>query len=170
MAGVAMRVLDESRPGAAAARNAGLAATRTELVMHFDSDDYMLPGHIQRVMDSFRAHPDAEIVAFPSYEADGSGRRILRRFLPGMVNQLHHSVLSTEQYAVRTALLRKVGGWDAGLRAWDDLELGVRLMLATDRIVEAPGGPCGFRYLHQKHGLHHRPGLRPWQGTLGSRD
>ncbi|MCM1336232.1 MAG: glycosyltransferase family 2 protein [Candidatus Amulumruptor caecigallinarius] len=170
-AGVPMTVIDESKRGAAAARNAGIAQVFTPWVMHFDSDDYMLPGHVMRITAAIAANPEADIIGFPSYEEDGRGRRVVRRFVPDMVAQLHHSVLSTEQYAVRTELLRAAGGWDESLRAWDDLELGVRLMLAANRVVALPGAPTlvsdiSTRTAGSITGSSYAAGVGRWEAAL----
>ena len=44
--------------GAAAARNLGVAATRSEFLFHLDADDEFLPDHIAACLAALRADPD----------------------------------------------------------------------------------------------------------------
>ncbi|MDE5876709.1 MAG: glycosyltransferase family 2 protein [Muribaculaceae bacterium] len=133
-------VISEERRGACHARHAGLKRTETEYVMFFDSDDMM---HTDMAMAAFKAFNDkkeADIVAWPvNYNfLDGT-----RRQTPGpdgdpLDSHLIHATLRTVGYAVRTDVLRQVGGWDNDLKVWDDWELGVRLLSHTDRVTWIP--------------------------------
>ena len=51
-------VVTEPRPGASAARNRGLREVESEYVMFFDSDDEMLPRHVE-LAAAYLAPPDA---------------------------------------------------------------------------------------------------------------
>lgn len=137
---VDMKLVIESKKGAAVARNAGLSAVMTPYVMFFDSDDEMLSGHLRRLVEGITRYPDADILGWKSvcelpdkreYVAPYAVRRPL-------YNQLANSILSTEHYAVRTDFIRKIGGWCERLNGWDDYELGVRLVLAKPVMVKLP--------------------------------
>ncbi len=136
-------VVTEPKRGACAARNRGLAEVRSEFVCFFDSDDVMLPEHIREFSEKIAHNPGGDIF----------GRNIIVRLLDGtektcyfssrspMFNHLFRSSLSTGRIVVRTALVRLVGGWDESLSGWDDYELGVRLLLATDKVAAVSGKP-----------------------------
>ena len=55
-------VLQETRRGAAAARNCGLQEATTEWVMFFDSDDLMAPDLLESYARAVEKHSDAEVV------------------------------------------------------------------------------------------------------------
>ena len=57
-------LIRETTPGAAAARNAGLEAVDTRLMMFFDSDDLMSPGHVESIMKRFHAGDEPDLVCF----------------------------------------------------------------------------------------------------------
>lgn len=140
---IKLTLLSEKRQGAAAARNRGLDDVSTPWVMFFDSDDIMKPGHVESVVQAIRNHPDADILYWPVriHITDGSVRISRDPGSNPLENQLIHCSFATQNYAVRTDLIRKTGGWDATLRAWDDWELGVRLLLQNPVIqrVVTPG-------------------------------
>lgn len=147
--GTDITVTEEPQAGACRARNAGFALTDSPWVMFFDSDDEMLPGHLARMMDA--ARDDVDIVGAPATLLTTGGRRIKELpFRPGMRHHLMHATFSTQRIAVRSSLLRDAGGWNASLPAWNDWELGVRLLLRSPRVVIAGTEPLVNVYLQDK--------------------
>ena len=65
-----------------------------------------------------------------------------------MEPHLFHSTLGTVRYAVRTAVVRAVGGWPEDYMRWEDWGLGIKLLLFTDRIVWVQTPPLVNVYLH----------------------
>lgn len=136
-------ILGEPTPGAARARNRGLREVATDYVMFFDSDDEMRPDHIRRVVDELRRLPDADILRWPVAVLDPDGWTELKdqRFHDEMQLHLLHATLATQRYAVRSDLLRRLGGWNESLPCWNDLELGVRLIASGAKIRRLSGEP-----------------------------
>lgn len=136
---VQIKTVRESRPGACAARNAGLAVATTEWVLFFDSDDAMHPDLLRHYVDAIEAEGDKlDIIHVPSRVVDATtGHTATRGAVNSdfLANQLHHSFLSTQCYAVRRELAEKVGAWDEAIMGWNDWEFGVRLLLASDRLL-----------------------------------
>lgn len=130
-------VLSEPTKGACAARNCGLAAVRTEWTMFFDSDDLMRPDHVELAVKAIRANKDADIIGWNIRYFYADGRSIVRPFEPDDIafHNLFHGTFATQRYCVRTALARKVGGWDNGVPAWNDIEFGARLLAENPRVV-----------------------------------
>jgi GT2 family glycosyltransferase len=141
-------VIDEpAGAGPAAARNAGVARTRAELVAFVDSDVVVRPDTFVRIRRAFAADPGLCAV-FGSYddapEAPGA--------VSGFRNLLHHHVHQADAGRIRT-FWAGLGGVrrDAFLAAGgfderrypepsvEDIELGMRLADAGGRIELAPG-------------------------------
>ncbi|TNC71399.1 glycosyltransferase [Rubellimicrobium roseum] len=133
-----IRVIQHERPqGPARARNAGVAATRAEIVVFVDSDVQVHPGVRERIGAFFRDHP-GHVGLFGSYDDDPPGPAVSR-----YRNLLHHYVHQTSSPeastfwtgfgAVRRAEFLAVGGLDP---AWaiEDVELGLRLTAEGQRI------------------------------------
>ena len=136
-------VLEEKQPGAAAARNRGLAEVTTPFTMFFDSDDLMSPGHCQRSLEGFDMNPDADIVGWDCEAVSHSGKMLSARFSDRDVvwDNLFYGSMATQRYAARTALFRRAGGWNPLCRGWDDVELGLRLFSLSPKIVRLQGPP-----------------------------
>lgn len=132
-------IVSEKQPGAAAARNAGLARVTAPWVMFFDSDDLMRPGHVERALKVSAEHPQADIVAWDFTYHTAGGREHRRPFIMSdmLYNNIMHSSFSTQRFMVRTELVRRVGGWLSESHMFDDCELGVRLLLQNPVVVHA---------------------------------
>lgn len=136
-------VVNEPVQSASRARNRGLAEVNTPYVMFFDSDDEMLPRHIERVAAELRRIPDTALLRWDVGFIDRDGWLTVKnpRFHNEMQLHLLHGTLSTQRYAVKTDLLRSIGGWNNDLSTWDDLELGVRLLLSNISVRKLHGEP-----------------------------
>ena len=130
----------ELRPGAAAARNNGLEAVDTRLMMFFDSDDIMAPGHVESIMKRFHAGDEPDLVMFrvKVHPIDGEDRTSKRPGRDVMVTHICHGALRTQAFACETALARRAGGWDEHTAGWDDLEFGSRVLMEARRRVFIP--------------------------------
>lgn len=138
-----VRLIEEKTPGASAARNAGLRLVESPFVMFFDSDDVMLPDHMERVSNALAARPDADLVRWEVSRLDADGWLSRTEHNDSDPLRLHimHSTFATVRFAVRTSLLREAGGWDESLTTWDDLELGTRLLARRPVTTKLTGEP-----------------------------
>lgn len=144
---LSVEVINESTPGAAAARNAGLRRATTPWVMHFDSDDLMHVELMGLVHKAIGALPQARLLGWPVSYRMPSGRVKTGIFTTrrAVVNHLYHATLATLRYAVRrdvlTALSADGAPWDEDMRVWDDYVLGCRILMlrpAMTRISTRP--------------------------------
>ena len=128
-------LLEQPEPGATKARNLGLEEVDTRLMMFFDSDDIMHPGHVESIMKRFHAGDDPDLVCFRvKYHPINGEDRVTKR--PGsnlMVTHICHGLFRTQGFACETALARRAGGWDETLACWNDLEFGSRLLMESRR-------------------------------------
>lgn len=131
---------EEATPGAAAARNAGLQAVDSRLMMFFDSDDLMAPGHVENIMRRFHSGDEPDLVMYRVryHLIDGEDRITKRPGRDMMVTHICHSLMRTAGYACETALARRAGGWDETIRGWDDLEYGARVLMEARRRAYIP--------------------------------
>ena len=130
-------VLQETRRGAAAARNCGLQEATTEWVMFFDSDDIMAPDLLESYARAVDRNPDADMVVtrVAVKPVEGKVRQLPYFESDFFANHLLHCTLSTVRYIVRRRCVMNAGGWNAALPVWDDYELGVRLLLQMPSIA-----------------------------------
>lgn len=130
-------VASESKRGAPAARNRGLREVESEYMLFFDSDDVLLPDAVTEYMRAFQSREKLDVVLSPCRWQGVNGKTRVLPFPKGdlLTANIHHSIFRTQGYAVRTSLVREVGGWNENLFIWDDWELGMRLALATERYV-----------------------------------
>lgn len=130
----------EETPGPSAARRRGIEETDSRYVMHFDSDDIMLPGHIAAAMERLQGPDNPDIVCFRvrNHHPDGTEHTIRAPRGSLMEHHLVHSMLCSAGYVCETALVRRAGNWNVDLHCWEDYELGVRLLLEARRRAFIP--------------------------------
>lgn len=125
-------VIKENKAGASAARNTGLRMVKSEFTMFFDSDDTMHPTLVEEYMVAFDSPLNPDIVTCRCLLHRRSGRKFMLKYAKSgdiLKRHLFHAVLRTQGYAAKTSLFHRVGGWTESLPVWNDLELGVRLLL-----------------------------------------
>lgn len=134
-----VRCISQPSGGAAAARNAGLAAVETEWVYFFDSDDvYSAPVAFFQWPD-VASYDALDVICLPTQmerSTPDATRLIPRDFRPtaSPADQILISMLATQTMLLRTAFLRRIGGWNETLPVWNDWELGLRVLLNAPRL------------------------------------
>jgi glycosyltransferase involved in cell wall biosynthesis len=130
-------VVRQQNAGPAAARTAGLAATRAPFVYPLDADDRLDAGALAAMADALAACPDAGF-AWGDYELFGDQRGRYRapdRWLPWTLTYVNPYPVSS---LFRREVLERAGGWEGGYEDWD---LWLRLAgsgiegIRVDRVV-----------------------------------
>ncbi len=135
---LSVKILSASERGAAKARQRGVDEVNTPWVLHFDSDDSMRPGHLSRIAKGIADNPKADILGWDvlTHKSDNSTKTDRFYAHNALINHIFHSSLASLRYAVRTDLLRRVGGWETDIAGWDDYVLGVKLLLSNPLTVK----------------------------------
>lgn len=143
-------IAEATTQGPSAARNKGLSCVEEEFVSFLDSDDEYAPDAIARYMEVFDRHPGTDIVGCTIRVIPEAGAPYVAKavFSERVEPHLFHSTLGTVRYAARSAVVRAVGGWHEDYMRWEDWNLGIRLLLFTDKIVWIKRPPLVRVYLH----------------------
>lgn len=130
------RLLIEDKRGATFARQKGLDNAVGDFVLFFDSDDVMNPDLIEKVTNKIMTSPDLDLVCWRCriHQLDNSVRIPLFQPQKPIENHLIHSLLRTQGYVLKKDFLLKSGGWKKNLPVWNDLELGLRILLLRPKI------------------------------------
>jgi glycosyltransferase involved in cell wall biosynthesis len=129
----AVEVVRQANAGVVAARNAGLARSRTPYVLFLDADDRLAPGALRAMREALEADPGAAfayghqrffgawnaVMRFPPYDP----LRLLDRHLIGLTA------------LARRELLDDTGGFDAAFEAFEDWELWLNALAHGHRGV-----------------------------------
>jgi glycosyltransferase involved in cell wall biosynthesis len=142
--GDAIRVLRRENRGVSAARNAGIAAARGDLIAFLDSDDLWRSGKLRRQVAFFAAHPEALICQTEELWVR-NGRRVnpgkRHRKRAGMIFEpsLDLCLVSPSAVMVRRELFERVGFFDERLPACEDYDLWLRVSCRFPvHLIETP--------------------------------
>jgi len=111
-------VIRQPNAGPAAARTAGLAATRAPFVYPLDADDRLDAGALGAMADTLAERPEAGF-AWGDYELFGDQRGRYRapdRWLPWTLTYVNPYPISS---LFRREVLERAGGWEGGYEDWD---------------------------------------------------
>ncbi len=138
--------LVQANAGANAARNRALATARAPLLLILNDDSIASPGMVGEHLRQHAAHPAEADAVLGALALPASPP-------PGLFERLHHNAalaarpagedlgwgaFYTFNLSAKTALLRRHGGFDAGLRWHEDIEFGRRLRAEGLRVLHAP--------------------------------
>jgi glycosyltransferase involved in cell wall biosynthesis len=129
-------LLRQANAGAAAARNAGLAAASADWAAFLDADDRWKPEFLDRQMSFLDAHPDVDLVwadAIIVGDTPAAGRTFMSMCpsnglvtLESLLAQTCNVLTST--VVVRRNLVMDAGSFDVALRRGQDFDLWLRLV------------------------------------------
>jgi glycosyltransferase involved in cell wall biosynthesis len=120
-----VRLVAGPRAGVGAARAAGLAAARGELVAYCDDDDEWTAAHLRVLLEALCARPHTALVHGEPVWRDGPAAAAAP---PVRVPELAAaSRIHASDVLHRAAAARDVGGFDPSLRAYEDIDLWLRM-------------------------------------------
>jgi glycosyltransferase involved in cell wall biosynthesis len=129
-----VRYIRQRNQGLSAARNTGISATTSELLVFLDSDDRLLPCAIESGVTQHAEHPGSGFVAgrMHTIAADGS---LLRPWKPFPVTNDDFAQLLINHCGIypltvmyrRSAIEAVGGGFDTSLRSAEDWDMDIRL-------------------------------------------
>jgi glycosyltransferase involved in cell wall biosynthesis len=126
-------LLAQANQGRCAARNAGAARSRGELLVFLDADDRLLPGAIEAGVAHLLARPDCALAAGHRVVIDEAGARLPERTPPCVDTTDYLTLLQTNFILTpAVAMFRRsafvaAGGWDPSLHTSEDYELYLRI-------------------------------------------
>lgn len=133
--------------GQVAAINAALSAGRSEYVGYLNSDDVLFPGALQRVAETFRKHPEADIVYGRGWFIDEAGRNL--REYPTVAfdvdTLIQHCLICQPAAFWRRSVHDRFGWFDASFDNTFDYEFWLRLATGGAKFVHLPEYLAGSR-------------------------
>lgn len=124
--------------GQAHALNKGFRSARGEIFGYLNSDDVLLPGALERIVDCFLRNPDAEIVYGEAYyinrKGDVTGRYLTREWDEDFITK--QCFLCQPSVFWRRRLMEKIGLFDEYLDCSMDYDYWLRAMLSGARFVK----------------------------------
>jgi glycosyltransferase involved in cell wall biosynthesis len=127
-----IRVFSQPQQGIVAALNAGIAQARAPYLARLDADDVARPDRLGRQVAFMAAHPDIGLLGTWAEIIDAAGTPVGRLMPPVDPARLARVLARTNPFVhssvmMRTALVRRLGGYRTAFRAAEDYDLWLRM-------------------------------------------
>ncbi len=132
-----IRVITESHPGAAWARNAGIGAATGDFVALLDEDDVWLPRKLERQLEAMRSHPTASLCHSAVAVIDDGGELLHNKRGTDVSYRgilADRGMMATSSLLVRKEVIRGVGGYDITFANAEDFDLALRLLYSCEPV------------------------------------
>lgn len=138
--GDAIRVIRKPNGGLSSARNAGIAAARSEFIAFLDADDWWLPGKLRLQMSSMRQNANIGFSSTTARVVDPDGNLVNiwacahwdGPFLVHLFGSNADVAGSGSAVIARRSLFDQVGGFDETLRSLEDIDMWMRLAAVSE--------------------------------------
>ena len=138
-----IRVLHQSNQRQAAARNAAIKYSTTDIIVPLDADDLISPPFIEELYFALQKNPDA---AWAYTDSVGFGAQNYLWKQPFSASRMKTENLLVCTAAIRKEWLEKVGGYDVSDKSYDeDWHLWLKLMAAGAKPVHLSGTLFWYR-------------------------
>jgi glycosyltransferase involved in cell wall biosynthesis len=127
-----IRLLRQAPQGIVAALNAAIAQARAPYLARLDADDRARPDRLGKQLAFMQAHPKIGLIGTFAERIDAAGNVVGRLAPPTDPARLARTLERTNPFIhssvmMRTALVRRVGGYRAAFQAAEDYDLWLRL-------------------------------------------
>src|SRR5499427_1903736 len=127
-----IRLLWQAPQGIVAALNNGIAAARAPYLARLDADDRARPDRLSKQFAFMQAHPEIGLLGTFAELIDAAGNTVGRLAPPTDRATLARVLSRTNPFIhssamMRTALVRRLGGYRAAFRAAEDYDLWLRM-------------------------------------------
>jgi glycosyltransferase involved in cell wall biosynthesis len=118
--------------GQAAARNDGAARATGKFLAFLDQDDLWDPAFLQETLEAARSRPDAAVIHADGYQVSEKNEILEYDAAMKPTDSITQLLRGGHDTATSGSLFRKtcfdaVGGYDARLTIWEDIDLAIRL-------------------------------------------
>ena len=138
-----IRVLHQSNQRQAAARNAAIKHSTTDIIVPLDADDLIAPPFIEELYFALQKNPDA---AWAYTDSVGFGAQNYLWKQPFSASRMKTENLLVCTAAIHKSWLEKIGGYDVSDKSYDeDWHLWLKLMAAGAKPVHLSGTLFWYR-------------------------
>lgn len=161
-----IQLIAKENGGLSSARNAGIRVARGELLLFLDSDDMLLPGAIEELLNAYAAAGGGDRLVYgDSLFFDCSATWPVKRISPsGHIWRvlLGGNFICCHEALVPRRLALAAGGFDESLKMSEDFDFWLRL--ARDYVFCHAAGTVARRRIHGRMMSHQADGLQYWAG------
>lgn len=145
-----VNLISQSNGGLSNARNTGVRSAKGDFLVFLDSDDWIFPNYLARVLEAFEVETSVLVTGYEHWKNGLALHKVSRpKQQLTMADFIYGNYAPPVAFAIRKSLIETIGVFDEKLKSAEDWDFWIRVAKSDQRIMNIPDVLAAYRYSDQ---------------------